>query len=171
MKPLIERLAIVGGGCSGFQYGFTFEGEPAEDWWIPFVDRLEHSHPDDLAVFDWKETDPWQILKRLAAAAKSAGIPLKAVGEDDQRPHVVFRKTRYTWRGRSKKHDAFVAGLNSIIESQGVFYGVADLDGESADAYGYYVFTKPQLAKVKKKLGRDFSTVFRAIKKQDYFKS
>lgn len=30
-ENLVLRVYIQGGGCSGFQYGFTFEEEPAED--------------------------------------------------------------------------------------------------------------------------------------------
>ena len=28
------RVYITGGGCSGFQYGFTFDEKPAEDDWV-----------------------------------------------------------------------------------------------------------------------------------------
>ena len=30
-KPAALRLAVEGGGCSGFQYGFTFDEETNED--------------------------------------------------------------------------------------------------------------------------------------------
>jgi len=29
--PALLRVYVEGGGCSGFQYGFAFEDEPAED--------------------------------------------------------------------------------------------------------------------------------------------
>ena len=28
------RIYITGGGCSGFQYGFTFDENPADDDWV-----------------------------------------------------------------------------------------------------------------------------------------
>ena len=28
------RVAVLGGGCSGFQYGFTFDEDRAEDDWV-----------------------------------------------------------------------------------------------------------------------------------------
>jgi iron-sulfur cluster insertion protein len=30
-KPIMLRVAVDGGGCSGFQYGFTFDEETGED--------------------------------------------------------------------------------------------------------------------------------------------
>jgi len=30
-KPVAMRVAVLGGGCSGFQYNFTFEEAPQED--------------------------------------------------------------------------------------------------------------------------------------------
>ena len=34
-NPLLRfRVYITGGGCSGFQYGFTFDDNTAEDDWI-----------------------------------------------------------------------------------------------------------------------------------------
>lgn len=41
---LLLRVYITGGGCSGFQYGFTFEEKPLED-----DNRFEQKAPDAQA--------------------------------------------------------------------------------------------------------------------------
>ena len=33
------RVFVTGGGCSGFQYGFSFEDEQAEDWYCTAMTR------------------------------------------------------------------------------------------------------------------------------------
>lgn len=37
------RIYIEGGGCSGYQYGFNFEEEKAEDDWL-IVKEVKHGH-------------------------------------------------------------------------------------------------------------------------------
>jgi iron-sulfur cluster insertion protein len=58
------RVGIVGGGCSGFQYNFTFDKPNEDDWTIPLgdytfmIDPMSYMYLNE-ATLDFKE-DPLQ---------------------------------------------------------------------------------------------------------------
>lgn len=59
---MVLRTFVQGGGCSGFQYGFTFDEETNdEDWQIPLddkwtlvIDAMSMQYLDG-AIIDYKE--------------------------------------------------------------------------------------------------------------------
>ena len=168
-KTLSLVLKLLGCSAAEAEIDGLIEDEPVRDWTVAFEDRLESAEPDGLVVFDWKETDRVHVVSRLAEAARSIGLHLSVEDKQD-RPVVTYKKKEFVWHGRSRKHDALVAGLNAVIAGRGEFMGVATLDGKSADAYGYYIFSPGLLNKARKKLGPDFSQVFRKIGKKKGFK-
>jgi len=71
------RMFVQGGGCSGFQYGFTLDNELAEDdWEVPagktsvLVDSMSMQYVDG-ATIDYVEDDMGSQFKILNPQASS----------------------------------------------------------------------------------------------------
>jgi hypothetical protein len=169
-KALSQALKLLGCNKDEADIDGLIEDEPADNWWEPFANRLEQSESKLVVVFDWKETHPPLICEQLAKAA--AAIDLAVTADDENtRPVLTYKNKRHVWKGRSRKHDAFVAGFNAVIAHRGEFFGIVDLDGKGADAYGYCLFSPGRLSKVRKRLGQEFDKAFRKIGKKADFKA
>ena len=79
-KPVMMRVAVLGGGCSGFQYNFSFEDQRNDDDLV-----IERSGAAVLVEFDVAGAAQGQRA-RLCRGDGRLVLP----GEEPQR-HVVLR--------------------------------------------------------------------------------
>ena len=121
-KPVMMRVAVLGGGCSGFQYNFSFEEQKNDDDLV-----IERDGAAVVVDFDLARVPEGQ---RARLCRGDGGVVLP--GEEPQR-HLVLRLRQLLQRlGRFSGHrqSAWAArtACNPLIRFGGRVDGSIDLE-------------------------------------------
>src|SRR5258708_32426447 len=67
-KPVMMRVAVLGGGCSGFQYNFSFEDQRNEDDLV--IERNGAAALDDSTSLELRKGSQLDYVEKMVASAR-----------------------------------------------------------------------------------------------------